>query len=74
MGKLDGYSLEEMLQAWHEGGLYHLAGGRRHKGQCLESAGINRQEAEDENPYEKGVAIHSAPNFCAVCREACSEA
>ncbi len=64
----------EMLQARHEGSLYRLAEGRRHKGQCLESAGINRQEAEDENPYEKGVAIHSAPNFCAVCREACREA
>ena len=25
----------EMLPAWHEGGLYHLAGGSRHKGQCL---------------------------------------
>jgi len=24
--------------------------------------------------HEKGIAIHSAPNFCAACREACREA
>jgi hypothetical protein len=30
----------EMLQTWHGDSLYHLAEGRRHKGQCLRHPAI----------------------------------
>ena len=40
----------------------------------LESAGINRQKAEDGNSLREGSSDPLGPEFCAVCREACREA
>ena len=39
-----------------------------------ESAGINRQEAEDENSSRGRSSDPLGPEFCAVGREACREA
>jgi hypothetical protein len=39
-----------------------------------ESAGINRQEAENENFSRERISDPLGPEFCAVCREACREA
>ena len=40
----------------------------------LESAGINRQEAENEKFSRERSSDPLGPEFCAVCREACREA
>ena len=44
------------------------------EGRGLESAGINRQEAENENFSREGSSDPLGPEFCAVCREVRSEA
>jgi hypothetical protein len=52
----------------------------RHPSMCdignegSESAGINRQEAEDENSSRGRSSDPLGPEFCAVGREACREA
>ena len=45
-----------------------------HKNAGLESAGINGQEAENENFSREGSSDPLGPEFCAVCREVRSEA
>lgn len=47
---------------------------RRPAVQGLESAGINRQKAEDENSSREGCSEPLGPEFCAGCREAQREA
>jgi hypothetical protein len=44
------------------------------KGETLESAGINRQEAEDERSSRGRSSDPLGPEFCAGRREVCSEA
>ncbi len=56
----------------HRGGF-----GRRKKGDLkmkVECAGINRQEAEDEKSSRERSSEPLGPEFCAVGREAWSEA
>ena len=51
-----------------------IARGRNIENEGSESAGINRQEAEDESSSRGRSSDPLGPEFCAVGREACREA